>query len=113
MNGSEIIIASLFWLGVAAVAYAYAGYPLLIWAAARMFGRNVERREIEAGADLPRVSLLIAAHNEEAVIDARIRNGLASDYPRAKLEIVVACDGCSDGTAAIVRRYARRGVRLI
>jgi cellulose synthase/poly-beta-1,6-N-acetylglucosamine synthase-like glycosyltransferase len=113
MNGSEIIIASLFWLSVAAVAYAYAGYPLIIWVAARLFGRSVERHEIVAESDLPRVSLLIAAHNEEAVIDARIRNALASDYPVNRLEIVVACDGCSDGTAAIVRRYARRGVRLI
>jgi cellulose synthase/poly-beta-1,6-N-acetylglucosamine synthase-like glycosyltransferase len=113
MNGSEIIIASLFWLSLAAVVYAYAGYPLVIWAASRLFGRNLERAEIAAGADLPRVSLLIAAHNEEAVIDARIRNALASDYPTAKLNIVVACDGCSDGTAAIVRRYAHRGVRLI
>lgn len=113
MNGSEIIIVGLFWLSVVAVAYAYAGYPVIIWAAARLFGRSVERHEIVADSDLPRVSLLIVAHNEEAVIDGRIRNALASDYPAAKLDIVVACDGCSDGTAAIVRQYGRRGVRLI
>jgi cellulose synthase/poly-beta-1,6-N-acetylglucosamine synthase-like glycosyltransferase len=113
MNGIESIIAAGFWISVAAVAYAYVGYPVTIWVAARMFGRGAEPGEIADDADLPYVSLLIAAHNEEAVIEARIRNALASDYPTDRLEIVVACDGCSDATAAIVRRYAHRGVHLI
>jgi cellulose synthase/poly-beta-1,6-N-acetylglucosamine synthase-like glycosyltransferase len=113
MIDTEIIIAAGFWLSVAAVAYAYIGYPLVIWLAARLFRRSAEPAELVADVILPRVSLLIAAHNEDAVIEARIRNALASDYPAAKLTIVVACDGCSDGTAAIVRRYAHRGVRLI
>ena len=113
MSGVENIIAAGFWLSVAAVAYAYAGYPIVIWTAARWFGHRAEPAEIGAGCDLPRVSLLIAAHNEEAVIEARIRNALASDYPADRLEIFVACDGCSDGTAGIVRRYAHRGVRLM
>jgi cellulose synthase/poly-beta-1,6-N-acetylglucosamine synthase-like glycosyltransferase len=62
---------------------------------------------------LPTVSLLIAAYNEEAVIDARILNALALDYPADKLEIVVASDGSSDATQVIVKRYADRGVRLL
>jgi cellulose synthase/poly-beta-1,6-N-acetylglucosamine synthase-like glycosyltransferase len=66
-----------------------------------------------ADADLPRVSLLIVAHNEEAVIEARLRNALATDYPPDKLEIVVASDGSSDATPAIVQRYRHRGVRLL
>jgi cellulose synthase/poly-beta-1,6-N-acetylglucosamine synthase-like glycosyltransferase len=101
-----------FWLCLTAVVFAYVGYPLLIWALARCFGRPAEAPDAD-DADLPSVSLLIAAHNEEAVIDERLRNALAMDYPRHKLEIVVAADGCSDGTAAIVRCYADRGVRLL
>ncbi|HKB06627.1 MAG TPA: glycosyltransferase family 2 protein, partial [Gemmataceae bacterium] len=78
----------------------------------RLFGR---RRPIPAPRDeeLPGVSLLIAAYNEEAVIDGRIRNALAANYPADRLEIVVATDGCTDRTPTIVRRYADRGVRLL
>jgi cellulose synthase/poly-beta-1,6-N-acetylglucosamine synthase-like glycosyltransferase len=59
------------------------------------------------------ISVLIAAHNEEAVIAERIQNALAMDYPPDKLEIVVASDGSEDGTAEIVRRFAYLGVRLL
>jgi len=61
---------------------------------------------------LPFVSLLIAAYNEETVIEERIRNALTMDYPTDKREIVIASDGSSDSTAAIAARYADQGVRL-
>jgi cellulose synthase/poly-beta-1,6-N-acetylglucosamine synthase-like glycosyltransferase len=60
----------------------------------------------------PRVSLLIAANDEEAVIDAKLRNTLAVDYPESLLEIVVASDGSLDDTNVMVRRFAPR-VRLL
>ena len=104
-------IVVIFWVCVAAVCFAYFGYPVILWQLARWFGRPIHAPE--EGADLPTLSLLIAAHNEEAVIDGRIRNALAMDYPQEKLEIVVASDGSVDATAAIVQRYADRGVRLL
>jgi cellulose synthase/poly-beta-1,6-N-acetylglucosamine synthase-like glycosyltransferase len=114
MNGTETIFTVVFWLSVAAVVYAYVGYAALISVAARLFGRRAAGpRAATVDEDLPCVSLLICAHNEEAVIDARIRNALATDYPWEKLEIVVASDGSYDATTAIVRRYAHRGVRLL
>jgi glycosyltransferase involved in cell wall biosynthesis len=45
------------------------------------------------------LSLIIAAHDEERVIAAKVENALALEYPRERLEVIVACDGCSDGTA--------------
>src|ERR1051325_9090651 len=57
--------------------------------------------------------LLIAAHNEAEVIGERLENALALDYPAGRLEIVVASDGSRDATAAIVRSFADRGVRLL
>jgi cellulose synthase/poly-beta-1,6-N-acetylglucosamine synthase-like glycosyltransferase len=102
----------LFWSGAAVVVYAYVLYPLLIWALARTWGRVTTPAEL-SDAELPSMSLLIAALNEEAVIEDRIRNALALDYPRGKLEIVIGSDGSTDRTAEIVRRYASRGVRLI
>ncbi len=105
-------VAACFWMCLAGVGFAYVGYPLIVWCLARCFGRR-QRAEPLRDDDLPMLSLLIAAHNEEAVIDERLRNALALDYPADKLEIVVACDGCRDATAAIVRCYASRGVRLL
>lgn len=102
----------LFWACTAGVVYAYALYPILIWSLARCFGRSALPPQL-ADEDLPRVSLLIAAHDEEAVIEARIRNALAMDYPSEKLEIVIGSDGSTDRTNSIVRRYASRGVRLL
>ncbi len=101
-----------FWGSLVCIGYAYFGYPILIRLLARCFGRGKGRGE-GSDRELPVLSLLIAAYNEEAVIEERIENALQLDYPRDKLEIVIATDGCSDRTADIVRRYASRGIRLL
>lgn len=112
MNWFEIIVAAGFWICAACLLYAYAGYPLLIWWLARRLGRPVEIPAVEE-TDLPSLSLLIAAYNEEAVIGNTVQTALAMDYPAEKLEIVVASDGSSDATSEIVRCFAGRGVRLL
>jgi len=96
----------VFWMSVGALVYVYAAYPVLLFLL-RLVARNPSRRgDIE-----PTVCLLIAANDEESVIDAKIQNALALDYPRDRLEIVVASDGSIDRTNAIVRAFAPR-VRL-
>ena len=62
-------------------------------------------------AKLPEVTLLVAAHNEERVIEEKILDSLALHYPSRRLNIVVASDGSTDATPAIVARYRGRGVR--
>jgi cellulose synthase/poly-beta-1,6-N-acetylglucosamine synthase-like glycosyltransferase len=106
------LAAIVFWCGAALVLFTYAIYPLLIWSLSRTFG--VQRKPSGASSEIaPTVSLLIAAHNEEQCIEARIRNALASDYPRDKLEIVIASDGSDDRTNDIVREFASDGVKLL
>ena len=101
----------LFWLGAAALAYTYAGYPLLIALVSRLRGRDVRRAP--AGARfLPAVSVVITAYNEERDLAAKLDNTLALDYPADKLEIIVASDCSADRTDEIARAYAARGVRL-
>jgi cellulose synthase/poly-beta-1,6-N-acetylglucosamine synthase-like glycosyltransferase len=112
MNTLEIAAALVLWISAALVVYSYLGYPLLIRLLAGLFGRPTEQPPVP-DADLPSVSLLIAAYNEAAVIEERIRNALAMDYPANRREIVVASDGCSDATPTIVRRYADQGIRLL
>jgi cellulose synthase/poly-beta-1,6-N-acetylglucosamine synthase-like glycosyltransferase len=106
------LAAIAFWVCVAAVLYAYVGYPLAIWCLSRRFAKTFAT----AAADpepWPMVSLVIAAHNEEAVIEGRVRNALALDYPADRLEILIASDGSTDRTAELVRHYTGRGVRLL
>ncbi len=93
---------AIFWSAIAALAYTFAGYPALIWALARVRPRPPRRAAIE-----PRVTVLVAAHNEAAVIAERIENCLALDYARDRLEIVVASDGSTDATVDIARRCER------
>lgn len=101
-----MLLVLVLWTALGLVAYAYVVYPLLVWLLARVFGRPASP-PMQVG-DLPRVSLLIAAHNEEKWIDERLRNALAQDYPADKLQIVVASDGSTDATAPIVRAWAER-----
>jgi cellulose synthase/poly-beta-1,6-N-acetylglucosamine synthase-like glycosyltransferase len=112
MNVLQSALVTAFWACVALILYAYAVYPALIWWLSRRFGRASGPPPADPES-WPGVTLLIAAYNEEAVIEDRIRNALAMDYPRDRLEVLIGLDGCSDRTAEIVQRFTDRGVRLL
>jgi cellulose synthase/poly-beta-1,6-N-acetylglucosamine synthase-like glycosyltransferase len=112
MFDTVTLLECAVWVCFGLVCYTYLGYPVVIRALAALVGRRGGAPEPRA-EEWPSVSLLIAAHNEAGIIEERIRNALALDYPAGKLEVVVATDGCHDATAEIVRRYADRGVRLL
>ncbi|HEY7427774.1 MAG TPA: hypothetical protein VH682_26320, partial [Gemmataceae bacterium] len=80
MSSTAFLLVACFWLCLAGVCYAYIGYPLVVCCLARWFGRR-RHADFLSDEELPMLSLLIAAHNEEAVIDERVRNALALDYP--------------------------------
>ena len=106
------VVEIAFWVCVALIGYAYVGYPIVVWALSHVFGR-VPACDWPTDVELPQVSVLIAAHNEEKVIAERIVNALALDYPSDRLEIVIASDGSSDQTSRTVRRIADPRVRLL
>jgi cellulose synthase/poly-beta-1,6-N-acetylglucosamine synthase-like glycosyltransferase len=107
MGAIETIIAACFWCSVCGIVYAYLGYPMVIFAFSRLFGR-APNPPVVADADLPTVSLLIAAYNEAGVIEDRIHNALELSYPEERSEIVIASDGSDDGTADICACYRAR-----
>ena len=109
----ELVVAFVFWACLMGLVYSYAIYPIAVWVFARVFGSRRSALVEAPDGDLPSVSLLIAAYNEEAVIGERIDNALKLDYPSSKLEVVIASDGSSDGTNAIVRSYTDPRVRLL
>lgn len=70
------------------------------------------RQALLSEDELPSVTLLIAAYNEEAVIAKKLENSLSLNYPRQKLQILVAADGSDDRTEEIVKSYQKQGVEL-
>ncbi|MDQ3875435.1 MAG: glycosyltransferase family 2 protein, partial [Actinomycetota bacterium] len=97
----------LFWSALGALAWTHAGYPLAAAATARLRPRPVRKDDVE-----PSVTLVVAAHDEEEVIERRLENLLELEYPPERLEIVVASDASTDRTDEIVEAVAAREPRL-
>ena len=102
-----IALKVVFWASAAALAWTHVAYPLAAALLARATRRRVRRGEHE-----PTVAVIVAAYNEEAVIERRLENLLALDYPPEKLELVVTSDASTDRTHELVERFAPR-VRLV
>jgi biofilm PGA synthesis N-glycosyltransferase PgaC len=96
------LLAFLFWGSLLLIFYTYFGYPLLISLLPSRKKGNVTNQE----TGFPSVTLLIAAYNEEAVIEEKIRNSLDCEYPREKLQILIVTDGSQDKTPELVQKYA-------
>lgn len=102
-----MLVRPLFWASLGALAWTHAGYPAAVALAARLRPRPVRKDE-----GTPSVSLIVAAHDEEAVIERRLENLLALDYPPELVEIVVASDASGDATDAIVERVGATQPRV-
>ena len=97
----------VFWSSVTALFYVYAGYPLLVFIISQLLPKHTKR-----GAFEPTVSVIITAYNEQRDIRAKLENTLRIDYPKEKLEIIVASDCSTDKTDEIVGEFAARNVML-
>ena len=120
----------IFWFSIFMIFYAYFGYPLCLMAILgyRKIKSLFSSKEKTDSAstlnpkpyaynytcdDLPSVSFIIAAYNEEKRIEDKIKNSLGQDYPKKNLEILVASDCSSDATDDIVRSYSDKGIKLV
>ena len=102
-----MIAKVFFWASLGALAWTQVGYPLAAALLARLRARPVAK-----GDATPTVTLIVAAHNEEEVIERRLENLLALDYPADRLQIVVASDASTDGTDELVERVAAHEPRV-
>lgn len=98
----------LFWTAIFFIFYAYLGYPIALMLIAVFRNRPIRKGDIA-----PAVSFIITAYNEEKRIREKIENALKQDYPREKLEIIIASDCSDDRTDEIVRSFEPDGVRLV
>ena len=101
-------VKTLFWASLGALVWTHVAYPLVAQALARVRTRPVRKD----AAWEPTVTVVVAAYNEETVIERRLENLLALDYPPEKLVIVVASDASSDSTNELVRAVAAREPRV-
>ena len=106
-----VLVKGLFWGSLGALAWTHVLYPAVAEIAARRRPYPVAK---DPGAE-PAVTVIVAAHDEEPVIERRIENLLALDYPAAKLEVIVASDASTDSTNELVEAVAagEPRVRLI
>jgi poly-beta-1,6-N-acetyl-D-glucosamine synthase len=98
----------LFCVSIGLVAYAYFGYAVCLWLKAR-----IARRPVAMDSILRDVSVIIAARNEERNLPAKIENLRNLDYPVERLQIVIASDGSTDGTAEILRTHGENVVPVV
>jgi glycosyltransferase involved in cell wall biosynthesis len=103
----QLLIECLFWCSLCCVLYPYLGYPLLLLMLPR------RRPVCSEAVSLHEVAVIIAVHNEQRNIEAKILNTLAIDYPHEKLQIVVVSDCSDDATVAIAKRFETRGIRVV
>ncbi len=116
-----ILVGAVVFVSLGLLALSYVGYPLALVAIdavrqlhgnVRRLRRGVDRRRTRELPLPPSVSMVVAAHDEEAVLGQKIDNCLGLDYPRDRLEVLVGSDGSTDRTEEIARSYAFRGVIL-
>ncbi len=103
-----VLIKAMFWGALGALAWTHVAYPATVGLLARVRPRPVSQDPLAE----PSVTVIVAAHDEEAVIERRIENLLALDYPTDRLEVVVASDDSTDGTNQLVEAVAAREPRV-
>lgn len=95
---------TIFWIGLTVIAYTYVGYGFVIYILSKLKGRP-DSPTGQNDSDLPEVTILIAAYNEEQYIENKIENTIALDYPTEKLSIFIVTDGSTDNTPHLVKKF--------
>jgi len=101
-----LVVAALFWLCVALLVWTHVAYP----GTAALLAR-IRPRPVRKGDALPSVALIVTAYNEESVIERRLENLRALDYPQERLRVVVTSDASSDRTEELAEAAGAHVVR--
>lgn len=107
------IIEILFWLCIFAIIHTYILFPIILKLLAKGKNNNKIVYSNKDNSELPKVSIVIAAYNEEAVIEQKIRSILDSSYPSNKIEVLIGSDNSNDNTNSIIEKYAKHNPSII
>jgi len=89
--------------------YVYIGYPALLFVLTKFLkNKTVNQAEIT-----PNIAMIVSCYNEEDVIEKKIHDCLALEYPKDKIEFIFISDGSEDNTDNIIKQYQDKGIRLI
>lgn len=99
---------AIFWISFALLFYTYVGYPFSLMIIGCFRRKPVYRKRIH-----PKLSVIIAAHNEQAGVRLKLANTLSLHYPKDRLEIILVSDGSTDRTAEIASEFETAGVRCL
>ncbi|MBA3828324.1 MAG: glycosyltransferase family 2 protein [Taibaiella sp.] len=95
----------IYWLSLLIVFYAFAGYGLLLYIIIKVRRAVQGRPKLPGMENLPPVTLVIAAYNEADIMEAKIQNTLALQYPANKLHFLFTTDGSNDNSPEIIAKY--------
>ena len=97
-----------FWFSISLIIYCYFGYPLLLELLSKLFCHLPQKKPLE-----PALSIVLSVWNEEDVLERKIKNFLALEYPPEKVEILIGSDGSTDKTNTIIKQFNDPRVRLM
>lgn len=103
-----MIVIVVFWIAALLLGYTYVGYPALV-----LFLARVRPARIQRGGAQPTVTVVMTVYNGAGDLAAKLDNLSSLDYPPERLDIVVACDGCTDASAATARAHVGRAVTVL
>lgn len=95
----------IFWISLFLIVYTFVGYGLLLYILIRIKRLFKKRSSFDQNHPLPSVTVLVAAYNEEDLIEEKIKNSLELDYPLEKLQVILITDGSSDRTVERAAKY--------
>ena len=95
----------LFWISIFLIVYTFVGYGFVLYFLLKLKNLFVKPFTFKSNVELPTVSLLVAAYNEEELIGEKIKNTLALNYPKGKIQFIFTTDGSSDSTPDQVRKF--------
>jgi biofilm PGA synthesis N-glycosyltransferase PgaC len=95
----------IFWISIFLIVYTFVGYGFVLYILVKIKGLFKKPFVFKSEAILPTVTVLIAAYNEEDIIEEKIENTLSLNYPKDKVQIIFITDGSSDSTAEKVSGF--------
>ena len=104
----------VFWVSLFLVVYTYVLYPAILFILSSLSGKRTGKTvgNTDVSPEYPSVSMVVAAYNEEKVIEAKLRNCMEIDYPADKIDFLIGSDGSTDRTNEIVSSFAEKDRRI-
>ncbi len=98
-------MVTFFWICLIIIFYTYIGYGVVVFFLVKLLRLTRREKGSEIEFFTPSLTLIVAAYDEAAIIEDKIKNSLSLEYPHGKLHFIFVTDGSTDGTTEIVSRY--------